>query len=113
MSAAAVLLAKLRQIMAALARSPRVGSHRNFCAQRRLAYTDAVDAFREQIIRNEFVVAVEIVIADIELNHTILEMSGSTHDIDRLDMMFVQLVECLTYRRILNDLSKRTRLQIT
>src|SRR5262249_25550621 len=78
----------------------------------RLAYTDAVDAFREKIIRNEFVVAVEIVIADIELNHTILKMSGSTHDIDRLDMMFVQLLECLTYHRILNDLSKRTRLQI-
>src|SRR5205809_7625622 len=65
--AAPVLLAQFCKILTAFLLCPGIGSHRYFRANRRLTYADTVDAFGEEVIRDELVVAVEIVSADIEL----------------------------------------------
>src|SRR5262245_22500735 len=70
-STAAVLFTQPRQILPMRARRPWIRSHRHFRAYGRMADPDAVNAVGKQVVRDELVVTVEIVVADIEFNDAV------------------------------------------
>src|SRR5579859_532230 len=73
---AAIAFANASQIHFRLLRRPGIGPDRNLHAKAALTQADAVDRLRMQIIRDKFVVALEIVIGNIEKNRSILALSA-------------------------------------
>src|SRR5579864_235431 len=76
MAAATVALANASQVHFRFLRSPGIRSHRNLHAEAALAEPHAVDRLRMQVVGNEFVVALEIVIGDVEENRAVLALSS-------------------------------------
>src|SRR5215831_8607032 len=72
---------------------PWVGAHGHLRADRRMAHANTVNTVGEQVIRNEFVVAIQVMIADVELNDAVCTRGEATHDFDRLEMMRIQFFE--------------------
>src|SRR6202521_4461513 len=79
----AVALTNLGQIHHRLLGRPGIGSHRDFHAKATLAEAHAVNGFGMKIIRNELVVALEIVVGDVEENGSILALGALLQNVDR------------------------------
>src|SRR5262249_50544598 len=79
----------------------------------RMADADAVDAVGKQVIGNEFVVAVQVVIADVEFNYALSALREPPHDLDGFKMMRIQFVERRANLRQLDDLRQRPVLNLT
>ncbi len=72
MAATAIAFADFGQIHHVLPVSPRIRSHRDFHAEAAAAQPDAVHRIPMQIIRNELVVAFQVLIADVKVNGSLL-----------------------------------------
>jgi len=73
---ATVFFRERGQILAGGRQIPRIGSQGNFGARSGRAYADRIDALRMQQIRNEFVVAFKVQIADVKENHAIARLDA-------------------------------------
>ena len=82
-SAASVALANLGQIDDRLFWSPGVRAHGNLHAEAALAESHAVNGFGMEIVRNELVIALEIVIGDVEKNGAVDTLGALLKDFDR------------------------------
>src|SRR5271165_4029939 len=76
-SAAAIALANFGQIFKVADLCPGIRTDRNFGAEAALAESDRVDAVGMQIVRNEFVVALEFVVGHIEEDGAVLALGPS------------------------------------
>ena len=72
---------------------PGVGAERNFGADGRGADADGIDAFGVQKIRNEFVVAFEVEVADVKENHAVNGFGALAKNFDGFAMAFEQRPE--------------------
>src|ERR1700722_9730890 len=70
-SSPTIAFTDLRQINHRLLRSPRIRPHRYLHAKAALAEPYAINGLRMQIVRNEFVVALEFLVRDVEKNRAI------------------------------------------
>src|SRR5213592_2463938 len=71
-TSAAVALANAGKVYIRLLRSPGVRSHGNFDAEAALAQTHAVNGLGMEIVGDKFVVALEIVVGDVEEDGAVL-----------------------------------------
>src|SRR6202041_3687969 len=82
LSSPAIAFTNLRQINLRLLRSPRIRPHRYLHAKAALAEPHAVNGLRMQIVRNEFVVALEFLVRDVEKNRAIGTFGALSQDLD-------------------------------
>src|SRR5260370_29302665 len=78
----AVALTNLGQVHHWLLRRPGIGSHRDFHTKAALADTHAVNGFGMKIVSNELVVALEIVVGDVEENSSIRALGALLQNVD-------------------------------
>src|SRR5512141_2734867 len=81
--ASAVALADAGEVDLWVLRSPGIRSDGNFHAETAFAETDAVDRLRMQVIGNELVVALEIVVGDVEEDRRVLALRALLEDSNR------------------------------
>ena len=72
---------------------PGVGAEGDFGADGGRADADGIDAFRMEKIRNELVVTLEVEVADVEENHSILGFGALAKDFDGAAMAFEERTE--------------------
>src|SRR5579863_8172360 len=82
-SAAAVAFADLRQVYYRFLGSPWVGPDRHLHAEAALAKSHAIDRFGMKIVRNELVVAFEILIGDVEKNCAVFAFGALPQNLNR------------------------------
>ena len=82
MSAASVAFTNLGQIDDGLFGSPGVRADRDLHAETALAESNAIDRFRMEVVGNELVVALEIVIGDVEENGPVDALGALLQDFD-------------------------------
>src|SRR5581483_11879606 len=89
-AAAAVALADFGQVHHVLRMGPGIGAHGNLGAEAALAETDAVDALGMQIVRDELVIAFQIVIGEIEEDGAVFALGALAENLDGFLMAFHQ-----------------------
>ena len=82
-AATTIALAHLGKIDGGLAPGPGIGSDRNFHSKRTLTDAHAVDRVGMQVIRNEFIVPLEIEIGDVEVNGAVFFFRALPQNLDR------------------------------
>src|SRR5215204_294223 len=88
MTAAAVSLADLGDIMKTRARRPRIRADRDLGAEAALRERDVVSRLRVKIIRNKFVVAVDAGVGQIETDDASAVAGALFDELDRLPVLF-------------------------
>ena len=112
MPAAAVALANRRQIMPRLFRRPRIRADRNLGAETRRAHRNRISALRIQVIRDELVVAFQIVAGQIEGNHAARFAGAVANDMQRFQMPLIKRLEKLLNIGLLDNLLQRHMLHV-
>ena len=107
MPTSAVALTNLGQIHHWLLGRPGIGSHRDFHAKATLAEAHAVNGLGMKIIRNELVVALEIVVGDVEENSPILALGALLQNVDRHFVTFEQGTKKRSDKRCFQNLLER------
>src|ERR1700730_2141123 len=102
-----VALTNLGQIHHGLLGGPGIGSHRDFHAKAALAEAHAVNGFGMKIIGNELVVALEIVVGDVEENSSVLALRALLQNVDRHFMTFEQWSKKRSDKRRFQNLLER------
>ena len=82
MTSAAVALADASEIDLGLLRRPGIRSDGNFHAKAALAQPDTVDGLRMQVVRDEFVVTLEVVVGDVKEDGAVLTFCAFAKDAD-------------------------------
>ena len=82
MAPASIPFANFGEIYNRGAWGPGIRAHRNFNAKAAFAQADAVDRLRVQVIRYEFVIALEVVISDIKEERVVAGLNPFPQDVD-------------------------------
>src|SRR5688500_16517078 len=104
MAAAAVALADRCEVVARLLGRPWVGADRHLGAKAGAHHGNGVDGVREQVIRDELVIALNAAVGEIEENHLAVGAAGIADDVDGFEMMTVERLEESAHFRFLHDL---------
>src|ERR1700677_4180160 len=105
-STASITLADGGQVVLYRLRRPGIGTYRNLGPEAGSAHRYCVGGVREQIIRNELVVAFQVVSNQIEENHSVAGLRALLDEIDGLHMALIQRSVKLLDFRLLNDLAQ-------
>src|SRR5215469_882050 len=84
MAAAAVSLADLRQVLHIAGGSPGIGPYGHLGAEAALAEPNAVEAVGAKVVRYELVVALEVVIGNVEEDGAVFALGALAHDVNGL-----------------------------
>jgi hypothetical protein len=112
MPAAAEFLREGSQIVIGGGLIPGIRAQGNFRAHCGSADTHGIHTFRVQEIRYEFVVALEIQIADVEENNAVARFNPLAQNFDRLAVPFEKRLEMLGDQRQLYHFTQRTVSQL-
>src|SRR5262245_50214049 len=100
MAATAILFTKFCKVVHPLTRAPGIGANRNLGAQRRTAQADAVHAFRKEIVRDELVIAVQVLIGNVEFDDAVFAPGTLPHDVDGFHMVLMKNVKRVAHLRL-------------
>src|ERR1039458_4453118 len=90
MPSASVAFTHLGEIDGRFTPGPWIGSDRNFHAKRTFADPDAVDGIGMQVVRNEFVVALQFEVGNVEENRAVAFFSALAQNVDGPAVPFEQ-----------------------
>src|SRR3989441_9195123 len=108
MPSAAEFFGEGREILFRGGLVPRICSERHLRTDGRGAHTDGVPAFGMQQVGNKFVVALEILIADVKKDDAVARIDALAQDFNRLPVTFEQWAEVPRHKRALDDFAQGT-----
>src|SRR5580704_8791918 len=112
MPPAAKLLRNRSQIHIRIRLAPRIRPNRNLRASSRSTHPHRIKRLRMQIIRNKFVIPLQIQIAHIKINHATPRIPSLSHNLNRPPMPLEQRPQMPRDQRQLHNLSQRHSRQI-
>ena len=107
MAAAAIALADLGQIHQVRGVGPGIGAHRHLAAEAALAQAHAVDALRVQIVRDELVVAFELLIGEVVEHGALAGIGALAHNLNRALVAGEQRLQQRRHERLLQHRGQR------
>src|SRR5439155_15935071 len=106
MSAAAILFAKFRQILPMWTFRPWIRANGHLGADGRLADANAVDALWEQVVGDEFVVAVQVMVTHVEFDYAVDTLGHPLHDLDRFEVVCMESFKHRAYLGNFDDIGQ-------
>src|SRR5579862_331954 len=106
-AASTVALAYFRQVDHRLLRRPGIRSDGNLHAEAALAQSHAVNGLGVQIIRNEFVIALKVLVGDVEKDGAVNAFGSLLHNLDRELVAAKQRGQKRSYERLFEDRIQR------